>query len=96
MTATLFPTTNAPPAPLTLRPYQVEAINAVYDHLRTREDNPCCVLPTAAGKTWVIATICRDTVQLWNGRVLILAHVKELLEQAVEKLHMMAPCPGSA
>jgi DNA repair protein RadD len=91
VTATLFPTTNAPPAPLTLRPYQVEAINAVYDHLQSRDDNPCVVMPTASGKTPVIATICRDTVQLWNGRVLILAHVKELLEQAVEKLHMMAP-----
>jgi DNA repair protein RadD len=49
------------------------------------------VLPTAAGKTPLLASICRDAVQQWNGRVLILAHVKELLEQAVEKLHEMAP-----
>lgn len=39
----------------------------------------------------MMATICRDAVQRWGGRVLILAHVKELLEQAVEKLHVMAP-----
>jgi len=38
-----------------------------------------------------MATICRDAVTLWGGRVLILAHVKELLEQAVDKLHTMAP-----
>ena len=38
-----------------------------------------------------MATICRDAVQQWNGRVLILAHVKELLEQAADKLHAMAP-----
>ncbi|MCK6486572.1 MAG: DEAD/DEAH box helicase family protein, partial [Phycisphaerae bacterium] len=44
-----------------------------------------------SGKTPVLATICRDAVQLWNGRVLILAHVKELLEQAAEKLHAVAP-----
>ncbi|HEV57526.1 MAG TPA: DEAD/DEAH box helicase [Phycisphaerales bacterium] len=76
---------------LSLRPYQIEAVEAVYDHLRTREDNPCIVCPTGAGKSLIIGQIGRDAVQRWSGRVLILAHVKELLEQAVEKLHAMAP-----
>ncbi|MBN2583208.1 MAG: DEAD/DEAH box helicase family protein [Planctomycetes bacterium] len=76
---------------ITLRPYQQEAVAAVYEHLRTRDDHPCVVIPTAGGKTPVMATICRDAVQKWDGRVLILAHVKELLEQAVDKLHTMAP-----
>ena len=44
-----------------------------------------------SGKTPVMATICRDAVQLWGGRVLILAHVRELLEQAAEKLQAIAP-----
>ncbi len=74
-----------------LRPYQREAVEAVYEHLRTRDDNPCVVIPTAGGKTPVMATICRDAVQRWGGRVLILAHVRELLEQAAEKLHLVAP-----
>lgn len=74
-----------------LRPYQREAVDAVYEFLRTRDDNPCVVIPTAGGKTPIMATICRDAVQTWNGRVLILAHVKELLEQAAEKLHAVAP-----
>lgn len=74
-----------------LRPYQTDAVNAVYNHLGRRDDHPCVVIPTAGGKTPVMASICRDTVGKWNGRVLILAHVKELLEQAVEKLHIMAP-----
>ncbi len=74
-----------------LRPYQSEAVAAVYEHLRTRDDNPCVVIPTAGGKTPVMASICRDAVTQWDGRVLILAHVKELLEQAVDKLHAMAP-----
>jgi len=74
-----------------LRPYQREAVDAVYEFLRTRDDNPCVVIPTAGGKTPVMATICRDAVQVWNGRVLILAHVRELLEQAAEKLHLVAP-----
>lgn len=71
-----------------LRPYQQEAVNAVYDHLRTRKDNPCVVLPTGAGKTHVIKTIATDAVERWGGRVLILAHVKELLQQAAEKLEL--------
>lgn len=74
-----------------LRPYQREAVEAVYEHLRIREDNPCVVIPTAGGKTAIMATICRDTVNLWNGRVLILAHVKELLQQALDKLRAIAP-----
>jgi DNA repair protein RadD len=74
-----------------LRVYQREAVDAVYEFLRTRDDNPCVVIPTAGGKTPVMATICRDAVQLWQGRVLILAHVRELLEQAAEKLHLVAP-----
>lgn len=76
---------------LTLRPYQLEAVEAVYRHLRERDDHPCVVIPTAGGKTPIAATICRDAVQKWNGRVLILAHVKELLEQAAEKLRAVAP-----
>ncbi len=74
-----------------LRPYQCEAVAAVYDFLRGRDDNPCVVIPTAGGKTPVMATICRDAVQLWHGRVIILAHVRELLEQAAEKLRAVAP-----
>lgn len=76
---------------LELRPYQHEAVAAIYRHLRERDDNPVCVIPTAGGKTPIAATICRDAVECWNGRVLILAHVKELLGQAREKLHLVAP-----
>jgi hypothetical protein len=74
-----------------LRRYQREAVEAVYRHLRERDDNPCVVIPTAGGKTPCLATICRDAVQRWGGRVLILAHVKELLEQAAEKIRAVAP-----
>jgi DNA repair protein RadD len=76
---------------LALRPYQAAAKHAVYEHLRTRDDNPCVVIPTAGGKTPLMASICKDAVGAWNGRVLILAHVKELLEQAAEKLTRVCP-----
>jgi len=74
-----------------LRPYQREAIDAMYRYLSGHDDNPCVVIPTAGGKTPVIATICKDAVGRWNGRVLILAHVKELLQQAVDKLRAICP-----
>src|SRR5690606_29829653 len=76
---------------LALRPYQEGAVAAVYDHLRTRDDNPCAVIPTAGGKTPIMATVCKDAVERWNGRVLILAHVKELLEQTADKLQRVCP-----
>ena len=69
-----------------LRPYQQEAVEAVYEHLRTSDDNPCIVLPTGCGKGVIIAKIVHDAISLWNGRVIILAHVKELLEQNAEKI----------
>lgn len=74
-----------------LRPYQIAAVDAVYEHLRERDDNPCVVIPTGGGKTPVISTICRDAVTQWNGRVLVLAHVKELLQQSAEKLQLICP-----
>lgn len=76
---------------ITLRPYQEDVKKAVYEHLRSREDNPCAVVPTAGGKTPIMASICKDAVGLWSGRVLILAHVKELLEQTAEKLKVVCP-----
>ena len=76
---------------ITLRPYQEEVKAAVYHHLRNRDDNPCAVVPTAGGKTPIMASICKDAVTQWNGRVLILAHVKELLEQTADKLRMVCP-----
>jgi DNA repair protein RadD len=76
---------------ITLRPYQEDVKTAVYDHLRSRDDNPCAVVPTAGGKTPIMASICKDAVGLWGGRVLILAHVKELLEQTADKLTVVCP-----
>ena len=76
---------------IVLRPYQEAAKLSVYNHLRQRDDNPCVVIPTAGGKTPIIASICKDAVGLWGGRVLILSHVKELLEQTADKLKLVCP-----
>lgn len=75
-----------------LRWYQAEAIDAAYRFLRDRPgENPCIVLPTGAGKTPVLATICRDAVEKWGGRVLVLSHVKELVEQSASTLNRWFP-----
>ncbi len=71
-----------------LRYYQQEAVNACYKYLRDQEGNPCIVLPTGAGKTPVMATICKDIAQ-YGERVMVLAHVKELLEQTANTLAVM-------
>ncbi len=77
--------------PLTLRPYQAEAVQAVYDHLGKYKDNPCVVIPTGGGKTPVIAKLCADMVKQWKARVLVLSHVKELLEQSAATLARSCP-----
>lgn len=51
----------------------------------------CRYTLSASGKSIVIARICSDAVLQWGGRVLILAHVKELLQQNTDKLHRLAP-----
>ena len=63
--------------PPTLRPYQQEAVRRVVAHFRTTHDPAVVALPTGSGKSLVIAELAR----LARGRVLVLAHVRELVEQ---------------
>ena len=60
-----------------LRPYQQQAVDAVIHHFRRRSEPAVLVLPTGAGKSLVIAELARKA----KGRVLVLAHVKELVAQ---------------
>lgn len=61
----------------TLRPYQQEAVAATLNHFRRSQQPAVIVLPTGAGKSLVIA----DLARVARGRVLVLAHVKELVAQ---------------
>ncbi|WP_231489550.1 DEAD/DEAH box helicase [Billgrantia saliphila] len=67
---------SAHPLP-TLRPYQQEAVERVVAHFRGSDETAVVVLPTGSGKSLVIAELAR----LARGRVLVLAHVRELVEQ---------------
>lgn len=88
--STLFPEIIEQKPAIELRWYQRAAVDACWNYIRNNDDNPLIVLPTAAGKSVVLATLCRDAVA-WGGRVLMLAHVKELLEQNADKLGAIAP-----
>ncbi|WP_086773626.1 DEAD/DEAH box helicase [Vibrio coralliirubri] len=65
----------------TLRPYQADSVKSVIHYFRKHQTPAVLVLPTGAGKSLVIA----DLARLAKGRVLVLAHVKELVEQNHEK-----------
>src|SRR5690349_3221738 len=60
-----------------LRPYQKEAVDATVRYFQKHREPGILVLPTGAGKSLVIAELAR----IAKGRVLVLAHVKELVEQ---------------
>ncbi|MEW5849346.1 MAG: DEAD/DEAH box helicase [Myxococcota bacterium] len=62
---------------VTLRPYQQDAVDAAVRHFQASREPAVIVLPTGAGKSLVIAELAR----IAKGRVLVLAHVKELVEQ---------------
>lgn len=73
------------------RDYQSAGVDAVYLHLRTKETNPCVVIPTGGGKSLMMGIICNDVVRKWNGRVILLAHVQELLEQSFAEMKEIDP-----
>lgn len=68
-----------------LRPYQQEAKDAVFEQWDNGIRKTLLVLPTGCGKTIVFAKVTEDCVRK-GGRVLILAHRGELLDQAADKL----------
>jgi len=64
-----------------LRDYQRQAVDSVVRYFQIKRDPAVVVLPTGAGKSLVIAELAR----IARGRVLVLAHVKELVEQNFSK-----------
>jgi DNA repair protein RadD len=76
-----------------LRWYQKEAVDAAYDHLCTQQGNPVICLPTGSGKSLVIAEIARRAIEDFKGRVIVLQHRKELIEQNAEKVRRLLSIP---
>jgi len=76
-----------------LRPYQQRTIDQLYEWFGKNDaGNPCLSLPTGAGKSHIVAALCKDALQSWpETRILMLTHVKELIEQNAEKLRQHWP-----
>lgn len=67
---------------LTLRPYQEAAITAIYGYFQTHTGNPLVVIPTAGGKSLVMASFIEGVLKAWpDQRILIVTHVRELIAQ---------------
>jgi DNA repair protein RadD len=64
-----------------LRDYQQQAVTNTIKFFQKKREPALIVLPTGAGKSLIIAELARIAI----GRVLVLAHVKELVEQNYEK-----------
>lgn len=70
----------------TLRPYQTATVTSVLAAVQAGE-HPVVALPTGSGKSLVAAAVCAAL----PGRVLVVSHRQELLEQDAAALQAYAP-----
>jgi DNA repair protein RadD len=75
-----------------LRPYQTDIVDRVESLLGTTA-RPLIVAPTGAGKTIVGAEIINRAVAR-GGRVLVIAHTREIIHQTADKLIAAGVTPG--
>jgi superfamily II DNA or RNA helicase len=76
---------------LVLRDYQVEAVDAALEARDDGTQRAAEVLPTGAGKTAVIAGVSERQIAGQGGRVLVIAHRTELIEQNARTIRRFAP-----
>lgn len=71
-----------------LRPYQVEAVQSIWNYFENGgTGNPLICHPTGVGKSLVIAGFIKSVFERYPyQRLLMLTHVKELIEQNYDKL----------
>ena len=75
---------------LSPRWYQSEANDAVWKYLNEKSGNCVVVLPTGAGKSLLIALLIKQALE-FGGRVVVLAHRKELLQQNADEIRGLIP-----
>lgn len=77
---------------MALRAYQTDAVNAIFNYFYNATGNPVVAMPTGTGKSHVIAGFTQQAMHYWpRTRVMMLTHVKELIEQNAEKLREAWP-----
>lgn len=79
---------------INLRSYQTEAIESIYAYF-AKEDkpgNPVVAMPTGTGKSVVIGGFAMSALHQWpQTRIMVVTHVKELIQQNYAKLVAMWP-----
>lgn len=78
-----------------LRPYQQEAIAALWEHWRAEPNStPLIVCPTGAGKSLICAEIVRKILAAApKMHILILSHRKEIIRQNADEIHNLLGIP---
>lgn len=76
-----------------LRDYQTDAVTGIWDYFTEgNEGNPIVAMPTGTGKSLVIAGFLRRIFEHYpQQKVMMVTHVKELIEQNFEKLLLHWP-----
>jgi DNA repair protein RadD len=76
-----------------IRHYQRRAIDDLMAWMHANPGQyPCLVLPTGAGKSVVVATMCKEALTEWpDTRILMVSHVKEIIEQNAERMRAVWP-----
>jgi DNA repair protein RadD len=75
------------------RSYQTEAVGSIWAYFQNGGvGNPVVAMPTGTGKSVVIARFLQSVFQAYPGqKVMVLTHVKELIQQNYEKLMTLWP-----
>src|SRR5574344_2620203 len=69
------------------RDYQVQAVESIFKYFSNNTGNPLLCLPTGTGKSVIIAMLLKKIFETFpNQKVLMITHVKELIQQNFEKL----------
>lgn len=72
--------------------YQRDAVNALFTYFQNNKGNPLIGLPTGTGKSYVIALFLQSVYRLYpNQRIMMLTHVKELIDQNFKELKKCWP-----
>lgn len=72
----------APLGKISLRYYQQEAVDAFIAYLKKhKKGNGVIVLPTGAGKSYVVSELIRIFAGDHNGRVVVASHTKKIVQQ---------------
>ncbi|MFA5630292.1 MAG: DEAD/DEAH box helicase family protein [Porticoccaceae bacterium] len=69
------------------RYYQEDSVQGIFDYFAEKDGNPLVVLPTGAGKSLVMAMFVRRAIESYpSTRIVILTHVKELIQQDAQAI----------